>query len=77
MIYDQDDIDDFKCTLCKDLFCPPHNLPYLLPCTHSICTNCINKISVTNHSQTVICAEDLETSYLSQIRLNTSARRAL
>jgi hypothetical protein len=49
-------IDDFKCTLCTNWFCQPFNLPYLLPCTHSICTSCLQKSSNNDH---IICPEDL------------------
>ena len=36
-------IDEFKCIVCANWFCPPFNLPYLLPCTHSVCTHCLHK----------------------------------
>lgn len=67
-------IDDFKCTLCANWFCPPFNLPYLLPCTHSICTSCLQKASSNDH---IICPEDLESCPIQMININLTTKKAL
>jgi hypothetical protein len=70
------DIEDFKCILCKECFLPPYALPYLLPCTHSLCTKCL-QTAITQHDSHIICPEDLESNSLAEIRTDTSSRRAL
>lgn len=48
------DIEDFKCVLCKESFLPPYALPYLLPCTHSLCTKCL-QTAIAQHDSCIIC----------------------
>ena len=67
-------IDDFKCTLCANWFCPPFNLPYLLQCTHSICTHCLHKAA---DSGQIICPEDLEVNSIHNININLTTKKAL
>jgi hypothetical protein len=52
------DLEDFRCILCRQYFVPPSVLPHLLPCTHYLCTPCLQHAQHNNH-KVVICPEDL------------------
>ena len=69
------DIEDFKCILCKQYFIPPFVLPYLLPCTHSLCTKCL-QAAISHNDTHIICPEDLESNSVSEVRADTATRRS-
>lgn len=69
-------LTDLRCTLCKNLFSPPSVLPHLLPCTHYICTSCIQKAQTINQNF-IICPDDLEINTIKDIKANCPARKML
>ena len=52
---DHQEDEDLKCPKCLSFF-SSETKPYILPCNHNICLNCINLLISENKSQCPICA---------------------
>ena len=67
---------DSSCVLCREIFTPPQRVPYLMNCSHSICSQCLQK-GYEDKLNYVICPRDLERNKVTDMKANASARKAI
>ena len=68
-IEDQQDEEDMRCPNCKWFF-SNETKPYILPCNHNICMNCINILIKSNKSLCPICSSKFDNLDVPELQVN-------
>ena len=69
-------LQDFKCSLCTKWFHPVKSRPLLLPCSHSICNNCLLPFQQKSKTS-IFCPHHQSYQSIAQIQYNDHILEAL
>lgn len=69
-------LQEFKCAACSKWFHPHNSIPFSLPCTHSICNQCLSFLQKKSKTSVICCHHGLPQS-ISGIKVNMHIQQAL
>ena len=69
-------LQDFRCTFCAKWFNPHHNIPFSLPCSHSICAHCLSSAQ-KKAKAAVVCPHHKTSQSFANVTVNLHIQQAL